>query len=128
MNSDPRYKSGVWQGNPQHRRRLGLTASLDTPLLHGWVQARQNAAGYSIFSLSIEGASAEMRMTTPAERVRWPYDWIVLIGKSYYGFSGSLDEITAEVKLLLQPAPHPEAPPEPVEGLVEGEVCDEQAG
>lgn len=97
--SDPRYRNGVFQGNG-YRRRLGLTAGLDTPLLHGWAQVRE-VDGYSVFSLSVEGACAEMRMTTPHERLMYGHDWLCRIGKSYYGFSGSLAEITAEIKTML---------------------------
>ena len=103
--SDPRYQNGVWQGNAyQHRRRLGLTANLDTPLLHGWVQVRE-VDGYSVFALTAGEQTAEMRMTTPAERARWPYDWIARIEKSYYGFTGQLSEITSEIKAMLQTTP-----------------------
>lgn len=114
--ADPRYRNGVWRGNGyQHRRRLGLTANLDTPLLHGWVQVRE-VDGYSVFAFpapptpqrgEVEegGTVAEMRMTTPAERAVWPYDWLALIGKDYYGFNGSLAEITAEVKAMLESEP-----------------------
>lgn len=115
--ADPRYKQGVFQGNGyQHRRRLGLTANLDTPLLHGWRQVRE-VDGYSVFALSLDGQRsgperpvAEMRMTTPGERARWPYDWLARIGKNYYGFTGSLAEITCEIKAMLQVTPQENTP------------------
>lgn len=90
--SDPRFTK-YGQRTDWHKPK----PEMDSPLFHGWTDIGPNEQGYTRFELD----RAHMRMTTPEEKFRTCYDWLVFIGPDVHGYNGSLAEITADVRKAL---------------------------
>lgn len=90
--ADPRFRSGIARSD-WHKPQ----PETDSPVCHGWTAIGQNEQGYTVFELG----RAFMRSTTPEEKVRTNRDYLVFIGSEVYGYSGSLAQITADVRKTL---------------------------
>jgi hypothetical protein len=103
MMADPRYRNGIYAGFSPLQKRQNIAKQVNaSPFMHGWQPIDKLADGRRIWQLENCPAVTMHRIAQDDKARCGNEEWIVFIsGRPYAGYSGDLDEITADVLAVI---------------------------